>query len=77
MERAGLISRTRDAKDERRVLIELTAKGRNLRADAGKVPATLSANLAIDEESIVNLREQVRALIAVLQRKGSQDRSEG
>jgi DNA-binding MarR family transcriptional regulator len=66
MELAGLISRTRDAEDERRVLIGLTEKGRSLRSDAKKVPAMLSAGLAIDEAAIASLRGQVRELVAVL-----------
>ncbi len=67
MELAGLISRTRDAGDERRVLIGLTTKGRALRSEAEKVPAILSSGLAIDEAAIAELRDQVRALVAVLQ----------
>src|SRR3546814_5008115 len=38
MERAGLVSRTRDPQDERRVLIGLTSKGRALREQALDVP---------------------------------------
>lgn len=66
MELAGLISRIRDAEDERRVLIGLTGKGRSLRSDAEKVPGMLSAGLAIDEAAIAALRGQVRELVAVL-----------
>lgn len=66
MELAGLISRIRDVEDERRVLIGLTGKGRSLRSDAEKVPAMLSAGLAIDEAAIAALRGQVRELVAVL-----------
>src|SRR3546814_14197862 len=40
---AGLISRTRDVTDERRVLISLTSRGRDLRHTAGGVPAGSSA----------------------------------
>ncbi|EQB10814.1 MULTISPECIES: MarR family winged helix-turn-helix transcriptional regulator [Sphingobium] len=68
MELAGLISRTRDAEDERRVLIGLTGKGRGLRSDAEKIPAMLSEGLAIDEAAIAALREQVRGLVSVLRR---------
>jgi len=67
MEVAGLISRTRDAQDERRVLIGLTPKGRALRSEAEKVPAILSSGLVIDEAAIAELRDQVRSLVAVLQ----------
>jgi DNA-binding MarR family transcriptional regulator len=66
MEQAGLISRTRDAEDERRVLIGLTSKGIDLRSDAVRVPEMLGAGLDIDEASIIELRERVRALVAAL-----------
>ncbi|MFC3216331.1 MarR family winged helix-turn-helix transcriptional regulator [Novosphingobium panipatense] len=66
MEMAGLISRTRDAGDERRVLIDVTAKGRTLRSAAEKVPSALAAGLDIDATSVIRLRDQVRSLVAVL-----------
>jgi len=66
MEMAGLISRPRDAGDERRVLIDVTAKGRALRSAAEKVPAALAAGLDIDATSVTRLRDQVRGLVAVL-----------
>ena len=66
METAGLISRTRDAEDERRVLVDLTDKGRDLRSDAEKVPGTLTAGLGIDEQSAIRLRDQVRGLVEAL-----------
>lgn len=66
METAGLISRTRDAEDERRVLIDLTDKGRDLRSEAEKVPGTLTAGLGIDEQSATRLRDQVRGLVEAL-----------
>ena len=66
METAGLVSRTRDAEDERRVLIGLTDKGRALRSAAENVPAALAAGLNIDEGSVLKLRQQVRQLVAAL-----------
>jgi len=38
LEGAGLVQRLRDAADERRVLLQLTARGRRLRQRAGSVP---------------------------------------
>jgi len=67
MEQAGLISRTRDAKDERRVLIGLTSRGGELRSAAARVPEMLGAGLDIDAASIIELRERVRALVVALQ----------
>lgn len=72
MEQAGLISRVRDAGDERRVQIELTSAGRELRQAAEKVPVTLAEGLAINEEDVRELRDRVRALVAALQGPVSQ-----
>lgn len=66
MERAGLVDRTRDTRDERRVLIGLSQKGRDLRSDAEKVPAMLSEGLKLDESAVVELRDRVRDLVAAL-----------
>jgi DNA-binding MarR family transcriptional regulator len=66
METAGFISRTRDADDERRVLIDVTAKGRALRADAERVPARLAEGLDMSDASVELLRDQVRALVTAL-----------
>lgn len=71
MEMGGLISRTRDAGDERRVLIDVTAKGHALRSAAEKVPTVLAAGLDIDATSVTQLRDQVRDLVAVLHRSSA------
>lgn len=73
MEQAGLINRTRDSEDERRVCIELTSKGRDLRSAAAQVPEILGTGLDIDEASIIELRERVQALVAALHRSRSLD----
>jgi len=66
MEAAGLVSRARDPDDERRVLIAVTDPGRQLRDQAERVPARLAQGLDIDEDAIITLRDQVRALVAAL-----------
>ena len=66
MEAAGLITRMRDPGDERRVLVDLTLRGRGLRADAVRVPERLAEGLEVDAAAIVALRDQVRALVAAL-----------
>lgn len=68
MEAAGLVSRTRDAGDERRVLIGLTERGRALRADALHVPGTIAGGRSSEE--IDALRENVRQLVAMLAAPG-------
>lgn len=66
MEKSGLISRTLDAADERRVLIDMTPKGRDLKSAAARMPEMLGAGLDIDAESITELRGRVRALVIAL-----------
>ena len=66
METSGLVSRTRDPDDERRVLVAVTDEGRQLRERAKQVPARLAQGLDIDAASIITLRDQVRALVAAL-----------
>ncbi|ACI98263.1 organic hydroperoxide resistance transcriptionalregulator [Rhodospirillum centenum SW] len=66
MEQAGLISRSRDPSDERRVLIDLTPAGRALRAAAEHVPATLMAGFGPAPGGLDTLRDSIRALVAAL-----------
>lgn len=68
MEQAGLVSRTRDTEDERRVLIGLTERGRALRADALHVPETIAGGRS--PEGLDELREGVRKLVAMLAASG-------
>lgn len=68
LEQAGYITRTRDAQDERRVLIELTPQGRTLRKHAAQVPQTLLAGYEGDLSGLLSLRDSVRQLVAGLNR---------
>ena len=62
MEGAGLVRRTRDAADERRVLITLTDEGRDLREKAAGVPYALACTLGLPGEAIVELRATLQDL---------------
>ncbi len=64
MEQAGLVTRTRDPDDERRVLIDLTSAGKAMKARASHVPATLAAGRSI--EDLDALRDQVNELVRTL-----------
>ena len=72
MEQAGLITRARDPEDERRVQVELTKKGRNLKADALTVPETLTEGFEGNPAEVENLRKSVQALVATLARHGKE-----
>ena len=66
METAGLVTRQRDASDERRVLVGLTGQGMALRATARDVPTTLASGLALSPAELLELRATVKHLVAVL-----------
>jgi len=62
LEAAGLVARTRDAQDERRVQIALTAAGRRLKARARKVPGTMVEATQCAMPEIVRLTRELRGL---------------
>ncbi|WP_310542847.1 MarR family transcriptional regulator [Phenylobacterium sp.] len=62
MEAAGLVKRTRDAADERRVQITLTDAGRALQEKAAGVPFALACALDLPGEEIVSLRARLQDL---------------
>ncbi len=62
METAGLVSRLRDAADERRVLIRLTADGRQLKARARRIPGCVLEASQCDVTEITALTRQVQTL---------------
>ena len=66
MEAAGLVSRTRDGADERRVSIALTHAGRALRDKAKDVPATLAEGLGLSPEALESLRVAVQDVVKQL-----------
>jgi DNA-binding MarR family transcriptional regulator len=66
MERDDLVRRRRDAQDERRVRITLTAHGRKLRAKALHVPQALAGQLGMSPAGVADLRDAVQAMVRVL-----------
>lgn len=66
MAEAGLITRTRDPRDERRVEIALTDAGRALEARARDVPACVVRTLGMPLEDLVKLQADLRRLTAAM-----------
>ena len=64
METSGLINRSRDPNDERRVLISLKDKGRDLSAEAEKIPEELTKNIEFD--NLNQLRDELKVLVNLL-----------
>ncbi|MCR5874525.1 MarR family transcriptional regulator [Phenylobacterium sp. J426] len=63
LEGRGLVVRTRDAEDERRVLVDLTAEGQALRAEAMSVPGGAYCQLPLPHDDLVRLKAELQRLI--------------
>lgn len=62
LEANGFVARARDAADERRVQVTLTAAGRKLKARAANVPACLLAAAQCPVPELVQLTRQLQSL---------------
>ncbi len=62
LEGAGYISRLRDAADERRVLIQLTAAGRKLKAKAAPIPGCMLEAAQCSLNELTTLTRQAQQL---------------
>jgi MarR family transcriptional regulator, organic hydroperoxide resistance regulator len=62
LEAAGLVQRLRDAADERRVLLQLTAAGRSLKARARRVPVVIAQASGCSLDEVSRLTRQLQAL---------------
>jgi DNA-binding MarR family transcriptional regulator len=62
LESAGLVTRTRDQQDERRVLIELTEAGEALREAACSIPEKIETACRLSDEDLAELRDTLNAL---------------
>ncbi|WP_194837162.1 MarR family winged helix-turn-helix transcriptional regulator [Nocardia sp. XZ_19_369] len=72
LEAAGLVQRRRSAADERRVDIQLTERGRELRAHARDIPAEMAAACGLSMDEFLALRETLRRLTAALAASGNE-----
>lgn len=68
MERAGQVTRQRDNNDERRVLIHLTDRGRELKAEARHIQADLLCRMELTREQSRELQNQVMSLVDRLEK---------
>jgi len=62
LEGQGLVRRKRDSKDERRVLIRVTAKGRALQEQAARIPECLIERVGLPLEDLTRLRDELHDL---------------
>jgi DNA-binding MarR family transcriptional regulator len=63
LEAAGLVSRRRDAADERVLVVEVTPEGRALRRRALAVPSTMLARLGMSEHDLVATNDVLHRII--------------
>ncbi len=63
----GYVTRSRDAGDERRVLVALTADGLALRDQLAAVPRSIASCLGLDPAEGIALHERLTALTASLE----------
>ncbi len=69
MEQQGLINRSRSEKDERKVLVQLTEKGKNLQETASEIPEELVKRLSDSKlklEDLITLKENLNSIISFL-----------
>ena len=64
LEVAGLLTRTRNAKDDRALDVELTAQGRALRSTAEKVPGQIVERLGMTVPELEAIRDGLTRLLA-------------
>jgi DNA-binding MarR family transcriptional regulator len=62
LEAQGLVDRSRDPQDERRVMIRLTAAARALKALAAGIPACILGATGCDVQEVVRLVGEIRAM---------------
>ncbi|MCB1353777.1 MAG: MarR family transcriptional regulator [Rhodobacteraceae bacterium] len=66
MELGGFITRSRDQRDERRVLVAPTPQGRELRTQALNIPEDLARRITVETGEIDTLRNSVVSLVHLL-----------
>lgn len=72
METLGLVSRIRSEEDERKVIVTLTAKGIEMKAEAAHIPFSLMSNISADElkmEELVAMKNKLEEWIEFLKKK--------
>jgi DNA-binding MarR family transcriptional regulator len=70
LETAGLVSRTRDPADERRVQVALTAAGAALSERAAAIPEAMACALPLPPEDLVDLRATLQDFARKLRAAG-------
>ena len=67
MEKAGIVTRSRDQADGRVVTVDLTARGRDLRAEMSDVPAQVAQCMSLTVDSARELLDSLHRLTGSVQ----------
>lgn len=62
LEAAGLVTRTRDPSDERRVMVDLTSRGRRLEAEVWGITQKIKSACQLTDEGVDDLRRTLQTL---------------
>ncbi|WP_114955139.1 MarR family winged helix-turn-helix transcriptional regulator [Sphingosinicella terrae] len=62
LEAAGLVTRRRDPKDERRVIVDLTSEGRGMEAEVRGITKKIKSACRLTDEGVDDLRRTLEAL---------------
>src|SRR5687768_6701454 len=62
LQASGMVTRTRDTADERRVLVDLTEQGRKIEADVRGINAKIKSACQLSEADVDELRGSLEAL---------------
>jgi DNA-binding MarR family transcriptional regulator len=71
MEHQGIVKRKRSGEDERKVIVQLTAKGRELQEEARMIPEKLASRLVegdLKVDDLIRLKESLDSMIRLLSR---------
>jgi DNA-binding MarR family transcriptional regulator len=67
LQRAGLVDRERDTADERRVLVQPTAAGWELRERVAHVPNAIGAAMGLDPQTYEDVKTRLAAILCSLE----------
>jgi len=62
LEAAGLVTRTRDPNDERRVMVDLTSRGRGLEAEVRGITQKIKSACQLTDDGVADLRRTLEKL---------------